>query len=94
MHFIEEIFHVAPDGGSGRLELAIVLMFLALTLTFFVVMRRRARRRRNSPEDIARVSCKTATETNAFSNSETRFSDPVGLPGRDRLAASCSSDLG
>lgn len=26
MDFIERIFHIAPDGGSGALELALVLV--------------------------------------------------------------------
>jgi hypothetical protein len=52
MHLIEEIFNVAPDGGSGLLELAIAFMFLILTL-IPAVIRRRVRRRCSSTEDIA-----------------------------------------
>lgn len=29
MNFIEQMFHVSPDGGSGILELSIVLVVLA-----------------------------------------------------------------
>jgi hypothetical protein len=32
MHFIEDMFHVAPDAGNGTLELAIMLAFLMLLL--------------------------------------------------------------
>jgi hypothetical protein len=32
MDFIERIFHVAPDGGTGTLELAIALIVLIVPL--------------------------------------------------------------
>jgi hypothetical protein len=32
MDFIEQIFHVAPDGGSGHLEIAIVLLLVVAPL--------------------------------------------------------------
>ncbi|MGH9447628.1 MAG: hypothetical protein ACRD3O_18145 [Terriglobia bacterium] len=42
MDFIERIFHVAPDGGSGALELAIMLVFLIVPLAVVVLRKRRA----------------------------------------------------
>jgi hypothetical protein len=30
MDFIERIFHVSPDGGSGLLEIAILLVLVAV----------------------------------------------------------------
>ncbi len=44
MDFIEKIFGIAPDGGSGSLELALVLVpFVAVSLVTFLA-RRRSRR--------------------------------------------------
>jgi hypothetical protein len=42
MDFIERIFHVAPDGGTGLLELAIVLALIVL-LAVVTVRRQSAR---------------------------------------------------
>lgn len=42
MDFIERIFHVAPDGGSGVLELAIVLVVLVVLLAVATLRRQRA----------------------------------------------------
>jgi hypothetical protein len=39
MHFIEEIFNTAPDGGSGLLELAIVVAFLVLPFAALALRR-------------------------------------------------------
>lgn len=36
MDFIERIFNVAPDGGTGGLELVMVLVVLIVPLTVFV----------------------------------------------------------
>jgi uncharacterized OsmC-like protein len=36
MDFIERIFHIAPDGGNGLTEWAIVLVGLCACLTFAV----------------------------------------------------------
>ncbi|MGH9604880.1 MAG: hypothetical protein ACRD3N_04185 [Terracidiphilus sp.] len=41
MDFIERLFHVAPDGGSGLLELAIMLVFLIVPVTVVVLRKRR-----------------------------------------------------
>jgi hypothetical protein len=43
MHFIEEVFHVAPDGGTGVLELTLALVFLMLPLAVMALRRKRAR---------------------------------------------------
>jgi hypothetical protein len=42
MHFIERIFHVAPDGGNGVFELAIMLAFLAFVAAAATLRRKRA----------------------------------------------------
>lgn len=42
MDFIERIFHVSPDGGSGALEF--VYVAILTTATALVVFRRRIRR--------------------------------------------------
>ena len=41
MDFIERIFHIAPDGGSGTLELAIVLGLIVFPLALALWVRRR-----------------------------------------------------
>ncbi len=33
MHFIERIFHVVPDGGTGVLEVCLVAILLTLLAT-------------------------------------------------------------
>jgi hypothetical protein len=45
MHLIERIFHVAPDGGSGvlELELELLLAFLLFVLTFVVIRKTRTK---------------------------------------------------
>jgi hypothetical protein len=45
MHFIETIFHVAPDHGSGTLEFAIVLAVLFSAATLLALRMRQLRRR-------------------------------------------------
>lgn len=44
MDFIEQIFHVAPDGGSGVLELGLLAAFLLLALTPAAIRKMRAKR--------------------------------------------------
>ena len=46
MHLIERIFHVAPDGGSGVLELVLelLLVFLLFALAFAVIRKTRTKR--------------------------------------------------
>jgi len=46
MHFIEQIFHIAPDNGSGLLELSIIMAVLSIPAVLLAV-RRRAKRRTN-----------------------------------------------
>jgi hypothetical protein len=46
MDFIERIFGLAPDGGSGYLELAILLTVVTVPAIFLVVRRRAQRRSR------------------------------------------------
>jgi hypothetical protein len=41
MDFIERIFHVAPDGGSGALEWLMVLAFIVLPLLSYLFLKRR-----------------------------------------------------
>jgi len=40
MDFVERIFGIAPDGGSGALELAICLVFLAVPLVAAALFKR------------------------------------------------------
>jgi hypothetical protein len=42
--FIERIFHVAPDGGTGSLELAILLVLVIFPLVVLMFRKNRARR--------------------------------------------------
>lgn len=44
MDFIEVIFHVAPDGGSGVLELELLSVFALLALAFAAIRKMRAKR--------------------------------------------------
>jgi hypothetical protein len=41
MDFIERIFHLSPDGGTGSLELAILLAVIAIPVTIVLLRRRR-----------------------------------------------------
>jgi hypothetical protein len=43
MDFIERIFHVAPDGGTGATELAIFLLLVIVPLAVSMLRKRRAR---------------------------------------------------
>jgi hypothetical protein len=43
MDFIERIFHVAPDGGSGLLEMAILLVVLVAPFAVVVFRKHGAR---------------------------------------------------
>lgn len=49
MDFIESIFHVAPDGGTGSLELAILIVVVVFPLVV-LALRRRVRSERNPVE--------------------------------------------
>jgi hypothetical protein len=40
MDFIERIFHVAPDAGTGLLEIAILLIVIAVPVTIGILRRR------------------------------------------------------
>jgi hypothetical protein len=40
MDFMERIFHVAPDAGTGLLELAILLIVIAVPVTIGFLRRR------------------------------------------------------
>jgi hypothetical protein len=42
MDFIERIFHVAPDGGNGMTELAIVAVVIFVSAAVYWLRRRRA----------------------------------------------------
>jgi hypothetical protein len=44
MDFIEGIFHVAPDGGTGSLELAILLVLVIFPLAVLMFRKNRARK--------------------------------------------------
>jgi hypothetical protein len=44
MDFIERIFGVTPDGGSGALEVAIVLVPIATIAVVAFLLNRRSRR--------------------------------------------------
>ena len=43
MHFIEQICHIAPDGGTGILESAIALVFVMFPLAIVAMRMKRAR---------------------------------------------------
>ena len=43
MDFIERIFHIAPDGGTGAMELAIVLLLVINSLAAAMLRKRRSR---------------------------------------------------
>jgi hypothetical protein len=51
MNFIEQIFHVSPDGGSGILELSITLAILTACLAAGWSRLQHRRRIRNSGFD-------------------------------------------
>jgi hypothetical protein len=53
MEWIEEFFHVSPDGGNGATEILIMgaLALVVLTISLVVVRRVRVRRRRKSMHD-------------------------------------------
>jgi hypothetical protein len=44
MDFIERIFHIAPDGGTGTLELSLLIVFLVAPIAVTMVVRRRRAR--------------------------------------------------
>jgi hypothetical protein len=48
MDFIEQLFHVSPDNGSGLTEAAIVVALIAVVCLFFASTMYRKRRPRNS----------------------------------------------
>lgn len=48
MDFIERIFHIAPDGGTGTLELSFLIVFLVAPIAVRMFVRRR--RARSSQE--------------------------------------------
>jgi hypothetical protein len=52
MDFIERIFHIAPDGGTGTLELSFLMVVLIVPITAMIVARRR--RARSSQEQLGR----------------------------------------
>jgi hypothetical protein len=43
MDFVERILHIAPDGGTGSLELAIMFVLLAFPIAVTLLRKRRAR---------------------------------------------------
>ena len=43
MHFIEQIFYIAPDRGTGLLELAIELVLVIFPLGFLLLRMKRGR---------------------------------------------------
>lgn len=47
MDFIERLFHIAPDGGTGMLEVTIVLILIFIPAAILSVKRNRARRTRS-----------------------------------------------
>jgi len=44
MHFIEQIFHIAPDGGTGLVESAIALVFVMFPLAVLALRMKRPAR--------------------------------------------------
>lgn len=43
MDFIERIFHIVPDGGTGSLELAVLLVLVIVPLAVLMFRKNRAR---------------------------------------------------
>ena len=43
MDFIERIFHISPDGGSGALEAMLVIIPLLAILVYRLIRHRRAK---------------------------------------------------
>ena len=43
MDYIERLFHIAPDGGTGFLELGILIALLLIPLAVFGLRRRTTR---------------------------------------------------
>lgn len=48
MQFIERVFHVSPDGGSGVFEALIVAVVLACAAAGMLLVRARGRARRRA----------------------------------------------
>jgi hypothetical protein len=46
MNFIEQIFHVSPDNGTGTLEATILIVLLVVPLAIAVLRMRRLSKRR------------------------------------------------
>ena len=46
MNFIEQIFHVSPDNGTGALEATILIVVLIAPIVFAVLRGRRSGKRR------------------------------------------------
>jgi hypothetical protein len=46
MDFIEKIFHISPDEGSGSFEVLLILVFLGILSVFFVWRAKIAKRKR------------------------------------------------
>lgn len=46
MDFIERIFHIAPDGGTGLLELAFVLLLIGVPFVGIAISRTSHRNQR------------------------------------------------
>jgi hypothetical protein len=46
MNFIEQIFHISPDNGSGALEATILIVLLIAPVVFAVLRMRRSSKRR------------------------------------------------
>ncbi len=44
MDFIERIFHIAPDGGTGTLELSFLIVLLLAPIAARIALRRRRAR--------------------------------------------------
>jgi len=52
VEFFERIFHVAPDGDTGSLELAILLVLVIFSLSVLMFRQKRARRTDSGPSQI------------------------------------------
>jgi hypothetical protein len=46
MNFIEQIFHVSPDNGTGALEVTILIVLLIVPVVFAVLRTRHTSKRR------------------------------------------------
>jgi hypothetical protein len=55
MDFVERIFHISPDHGSGLTEIAIFAVLVAIPL-LFAALRNRSRRACAGPSELGKIT--------------------------------------